>query len=283
MKKNTKNLIASVTITAITLGGLILPEVTSAATQPEKEAAGRSAIEKARLRAFYSGKDRVATGHMTVEQANGVIRNRDYTVLRRDEKAGGDQSYFIHFTKPSDMADTTFLVKKHVKPTVDDDRWLYLPKLNLVRRIAAGDKRTHFVGTDLFYEDVSGRHIDDDVHELVEEDAKYWVVKSTPKDSSTTEFTAYKTWIHKKTHLNIKVEYYKEADTKYRVCKILKVRNVDGFPTPISGEVLDLETGSKTTSNLLSIKYNAGIPEDIFETRYLSNPPMNWLSGEASK
>lgn len=283
MNKFTRNIRVAITLASTTVAILMQSQSVFAASQTEMEAAGRSAIEKARLRAFYSGKDRIATGHMTVEQSNGVIRNRDYTVLRRDEKAGGDQSYFIHFTKPSDMADTTFLVKKHVEKTVDDDRWLYLPKLNLVRRIAAGDKRTHFVGTDLFYEDVSGRHIDDDVHTLVEENEKFWVVKSTPKDQGSTEFTAYKTWIHKKTHLNIKVEYYKQSDTKYRVCKILKVRNVGGFPTPISGVVHDLETGSKTTSNLLSIKYNAGIPENIFETRYLTNPPMDWLSGTGAK
>ena len=279
MNKFTRNIKMAVTLAGAAIAILIQSQSAFAASPAEMEAAGRSAIEKARLRAFYSGKDRIATGHMTVEQSNGVIRNRDYTVLRLDEKPGGDQSYFIHFTKPSDMTDTTFLVKKHVDKTVDDDRWLYLPKLNLVRRIAAGDKRTHFVGTDLFYEDVSGRHIDDDVHTLVEENEKYWVVKSTPKDQGSTEFTAYKTWIHKITHLNIKVEYYKEEDKKYRVCKILKVRNVDGFPTPISGVVMDLETGSKTTSNLLSIKYNAGIPKDVFETRYLTNPPIDWLSG----
>lgn len=283
MNKLTQNLITIASLATVMLGGLLQSQNVSAATQQEMEAAGRSAIEKARLRAFYSGKDRIATGHMTVEQANGVIRNRDYTVLRRDDKAGGDQSYFIHFTKPSDMADTTFLVKKHVKSTVDDDRWLFLPKLNLTRRIAAGDKRTHFVGTDLFYEDVSGRHIDDDAHILLDENEKYWVVKSTPKVQGSTEFTSYKTWIHKKTHLNIKVEYYKKEDTKYRVCKILKVRNVDGFPTPISGLVHDLETGSKTTSNLLSIKYNTGIPKGVFETRYLANPPMDWLSGNGEK
>lgn len=275
MRKLAKKLVLAATLATTAVSGFTFSGVASAADEVKN---GRDAIELARLRAFYSGKDRIASGHITVNEANGVVRNRDYTVMRLDEKPGGDQYYFVHFTKPSDMADTTFLVHKHVDAAKDDDRWLYLPKLNLVRRIAAGDKRTHFVGTDLFYEDVSGRHIDDDKHTLVEENDKYWVVESKPKAADTVEFTSYKTWVHKKTHLNIKVEYYK-GDKQYRECKVLKVRNIDGIPTPTLGEVLDLETGSKTTSNLLTIKYNAGLPRDIFEERYLRNPPMDWLNG----
>jgi hypothetical protein len=65
-------------------------------------------------------------------------------ILRRDVIDGGDQDYVVLFSRPADVRNTVFLVKKHVAS--DDDRWLYLPGLDLVRRIAAGDKRTSFVG-----------------------------------------------------------------------------------------------------------------------------------------
>lgn len=283
MDKFAMNLMLRIVFLSAALCSLIISQTASAASRHEQEVDGRKVIEMARLRAFYSGKDRIASGSMTVEKEGKLIRTREYTVLRLDDKPGGDQSYFIHFAQPSDMTDTTFLVKKHVDPAVDDDRWLFLPKLNLVRRIAAGDKRTPFVGTDMFYEDVSGRHIDEDVHVLIGENDKYWIVKSTPKNTDSVEFAYYKTWVHKKTHLNIKVEYYKKQDKKYRVCKILKVRNIGGIPTPVAGKVADLETRTTTTSNLLSIKYDSGIPKDLFETRYLSNPPTDWLNGGGAK
>jgi hypothetical protein len=71
-----------------------------------------------------------------------------------EPRTGGDQDFMVFFSRPSDVRGTVFLVAKHVDR--DDDRWLYLPGLDLVRRISAGDKRTSFVGSHFFYEDVSG-------------------------------------------------------------------------------------------------------------------------------
>ncbi len=39
-----------------------------------------------------------------------------------------------------------------------------LPDLDLVKRIAAGDKRTSFVGSHFLYEDISGRAVQEDKH-----------------------------------------------------------------------------------------------------------------------
>lgn len=79
----------------------------------------------------------------------------------------------------------TFMVFKH--PGSDADRWLFVPALNMVRRIAAQDKYSSFVGSDFSYDDVSGRDLDDDAHTLVKE-AKLgskdcYVLKNTPKAS----------------------------------------------------------------------------------------------------
>ena len=104
------------------------------------------------------------------------------------------------------------MVWKHIK--ADDDRWLYLPALDLVKRIAASDERTSFVGSDFFYEDVSGRGLDEDVHELLETSDNYFVIKNTPKRPDDVEFSYYKMWIHKKTFLPIKTEYFDKTGEK---------------------------------------------------------------------
>ena len=88
-------------------------------------------------------------------------------ILRRDVGEDlGDQQFYVYFKAPADVSETTFLVWKH--PQAEDDRWLYLPALDLVRRIAASDERTSFVGSHFFYEDVSGRSPLEDEHELIE-------------------------------------------------------------------------------------------------------------------
>jgi len=128
-------------------------------------------VDRANKAAFYAGDDGRALVRMTITDAQGRERIRQFIIIRKDIEAGGDQYYAVLFTRPAEVRNTVFIVKKHVGK--DDDRWLYLPGLDLVKRIAAGDKRTSFVGSHFFYEDVSGRGVDDDEHELLETTEKY--------------------------------------------------------------------------------------------------------------
>ncbi|MBV1888694.1 MAG: outer membrane lipoprotein-sorting protein, partial [Proteobacteria bacterium] len=131
-------------------------------------------VQKANLAAFYSGADGRAETRMQIVDGQGRKQTRQFTILRRDRQDGGDQQYLVLFSYPADIRGTLFLVEKH--PAGDDDRWLYLPGLDLVKRIASGDKRTSFVGSDFFYEDVSGRGLSEDDHKLVETTDKFYVV-----------------------------------------------------------------------------------------------------------
>src|SRR3970282_1141 len=85
--------------------------------------------------AFYSPcKDMKARVTMRFIWTGGDKRLRDLTWLRRNG-TGGEQQYFIYFHQPGDVRGMTFLVLKY--PRRDDDRWLFVPALNLVRRLPA--------------------------------------------------------------------------------------------------------------------------------------------------
>ncbi len=60
---------------------------------------------------------------------------------------------------PNDIRGTGFLVWEH--PSSDDERFLYLPSLGRVRRIAGSETQESFVGSDFTYEDIGGREFDD--------------------------------------------------------------------------------------------------------------------------
>ncbi len=81
---------------------------------------------------------------MTITDAQGKERRREFVILRKDKEDGGNQFFYVYFFKPSDVRKMVFMVHKYVDR--DDDRWLYLPALDLVKRIAAADVRTRFVG-----------------------------------------------------------------------------------------------------------------------------------------
>jgi len=167
------------------------------------------------------------------------------------------------------------MVYKHVN--ADDDRWLYLSSLDLVKRIASTEERTSFAGSHFFYEDVSGRNKEEDVHELLQTTKSYYVMKNTPKNPDLVEFAHYKTWIHRKTFIVVKAEYYDDKGEKYREYKAVKVEHVQGYPTVTRARMTDDRIGGYTDVEYSSVKYNIGLPDKIFTERYLRKAPIKYL------
>ena len=229
-------------------------------------------VEKANIVAYYQGDDGKATVNMVITDKQGQKRERRFIILRKDMKDGGDQKYFVYFQRPADVRKMTYMVFKHADPNKDDDRWMYLPDLSLVKRIAAGDKRTSFVGSDFLYEDVSGRSLEEDTHELIETTDKYYVVKNIPKKPETVEFNYYNVWIDRKNFVPMKMEFYDKEDKLYRTIESVKVETIQGFPTVTKSIVSDLKTGSKTEMEFSDVQYNINLG-DIFTERYLQRPP----------
>lgn len=234
-------------------------------------------VNKASAAAYYQGEDGRAKVHMSIKDSQGRERTRDFVILRKDidNVDNGEQRFYVFFERPADVNKTSFLVWKHAE--ADDDRWLYLPALDLVKRIAPSDERTSFVGSHFFYEDVSGRGPEEDNHVLEEETDDYYVVRSTPKDPSGVEFFSYKNWIHKATFIPVKTEYYDENGEAYRTYTALGVETIDGNPTVVKSSMADTRIGGVTEMVYSEVAYDTGLPEDIFSERYLRNPPRREL------
>jgi len=227
-------------------------------------------VEQANRAAYYAGKDGRADVHMVIYDARGGTRERRFTILRLNV-AGDDQKFYVYFKAPADVRKMAYLVWKHVGG--DDDRWLWLPALNLKKRIAPGDKRTSFVGSDFFYEDVSGRGLEEDVHELVGETDTAWLVKNTPKDPASVEFAWYQVWIDKATHLPVKAEYHDREGKLYRRVSATRIETIQGYPTVVEAVAEDLRAGTRTVNTFSNVRYDIGLKERIFTERFLRRPP----------
>ncbi len=241
-------------------------------------------VNKANRVAYYQGTDGKAQVNMTIYDSQGRTRERRLTILRWDEPGPsgasddtycGGQKIYAYFDRPADVNKTVFLVWKNLDK--DDDRWMYLPALDLVKRISSTDKRTSFVGSHFFYEDVSGRSINDDTHELIKTTDTYYVLKNTPKDPDLVEFAYYEMWIHKASFTVVKTDYFDKENKKYRTYEAMAVDNVQGFSTVTKSKMTDLRTNGYTILEYSDVQYNIDIPEDTFTERYLRRPPRKYL------
>ena len=163
-----------------------------------------------------------------------------------------------------------FIASKHAKK-------VYQITYHLAMTIAGGDKRTSFVGSHFLYEDVSGRRITADTHELLETTDNYYVLKNTPKDADKVEFASFKMWIHKTTFIPVKIEYYDKKGEAYRTYEALKVDTIDGYPTVTKSRMTDNAMGGHTVLEYADVKYNLDLPDEIFAERYLRQAPRKYL------
>jgi hypothetical protein len=193
---------------------------------------------------------------------------RQFTILRKDQTDLGNQDILVFFSRPTDVQGTVFRVVKKV--TSDDDRWLYLPALDLVKRISAGDKRTSFVGAHFFYEDVSGRNPAEDNFTLLKTDNNFYTIKAQPKDLNSVEFDHYIVSVDKNTFLPMQVDFYNSQGKKSRSLQVLKTEVIDGFTTVMHSKITQHSDGSYTEMQFRNVN-------DIFSERSLRNPPKEWL------
>ena len=252
---------------------LVMSFLSPAALHAEEPA---EIIRKSQEAFFYSGKDMQARVKMALIAKTGQERLRELTMLRING-SGGDQKYFMYFHNPGDVRGMSFMVYKY--PNKDDDRWLFIPSINLVNRIAARDSRSSFVGSDFTYEDVSGRDIEADTYKYIKEDAlegkPCHVIESTPKNP--TEYIRKISWIDKTTYLPLKEEYYDVQGALYKVFTAEKVEMVGGLPAVTKRVMANVKSGHRTEVVFEGIAYNVGLSDDLFSERYLRKPPEKWI------
>jgi outer membrane lipoprotein-sorting protein len=259
---------------------IVLSLLAAAACAPPARAADASADEivKRSLGSFYyAGSDMRARVSMKLINAQGKVREREMTLLRLNLGKSGDQRYYIYFHAPADVKATSFLVWKY--PAKEDDRWIYIPALKQVKRIAADDKRSSFVGSDFTYEDVSGRDLEDETHVLVRKEdlvgRPAYVVESKPKVPSG--YTRRVSWIDQERWLPLKEEYFDGRDEPLRTFTADKVQQIGALWTATARSMRSLRSGHRTEVVFLETEYGVGLKQDIFTERYLRDAPAQWV------
>jgi outer membrane lipoprotein-sorting protein len=245
--------------------------------QAQATASADEIVEESQQAFYYAGADMKARVTMELIAASGRKRTRVLTMLRRNNPKNREQRYYMFFHQPSDVRGTAFLVWKY--PGKDDDRWIFIPAVNMVRRVAASDSRSSFVGSDFNYEDVSGRDVESDTHRLLREEklggADCYVVQSVPK--TPAEYEKKLTWIDKANFLPRQEEYYDAQNELARVFTADRIEIVAGRPTVVKRTMKNVKSGRRTEVTFDQVDYDAGMAASIFTQRSLQQPPRKWI------
>ncbi len=182
----------------------------------------------------------------------------------------------IRFTYPNDIAGTGFLVWE--QPAGEADRFLYLPALGRVRRIAASEAQESFVGSDFTYEDIGGRDFDDYTYVLLS-DAAEWTapdgskhpafrLESTSRDARA-RFPSVVSLILKDTFVAAQAEIRNRRGEVQKTFTAQRIEKVDGYWTVVAMTMRDALQRTRTELTVEKAEYDLGLTPDAVSRREL--------------
>ncbi|MFK5984636.1 MAG: outer membrane lipoprotein-sorting protein [Pseudomonadota bacterium] len=223
-----------------------------------------------------NGDNVFSIGTMKLIEKGHNPRVRQMLTFREDQK-GKRTSSLIRFKKPADIKNTGLLTIDYDKESKDTDQWIYLPALDRPRRISSSRKGGHFVGSDIFYEDLRDRKVAKDTHKIIGKEKVNGLatikLESIPLDFDDSAYSKKVSWINTKTLLAVKVEFYQNRESQpFKQTLVKKIKKIQGIWSIMDSIVTDLNTGHKTQLTVNSIYYNTQIPTDLFSKKYLADP-----------
>ena len=228
---------------------------------------------------FMVGKiaDTTTQTTMTLTNKSGQTRVRKTTGVTKLEPNGIDNKRMTRFLEPADVKGTVSLLNEHSDK--DDDIWIYLPSIKKVRRLVSSNKKDSFVGTDFSYGDVIGHKVNEWTHKILKEedvDGKVaYVIESIPRDAAIKVNSGYAkrvNWIQKDNFVTLKGMMYDEAGELVKESRFGHFKNVDAAKGKwLTGEltVKNVQTEHTTFIKVDDLKYNIGVKDDFFTTRYM--------------
>jgi hypothetical protein len=235
-----------------------------------------------------AGRDSRMTLRMRLTDHRGRVRERalELLMLRGRGAPGipatapdGDR-LLLRFSYPNDIRGTSFLVWEH--PTAEDERFLYLPSLGRVRRIAGSETQDSFAGSDFTYEDIGGRELDDYTYAFSGADGENaswapasggaprqaWRLESTLKDASG-QFPRVVSLVLKDALVVVHAEVYNRRNERQKVYSVRKLDLVEGIWTVLDSEMVNASEKTSTALAVEQADYNVGLKEADFSRREL--------------
>lgn len=227
----------------------------------------------------YDGDTAISNITMILMDRKGNKRARQIKAFSKDY--GKDSKSISFFISPADVRNTSFLTYDWDDETKDDDNWLYLPALRKVKRIASGNKKDSFMGSDFSYADMNGLKLDEWIyrfkskHESV--DGKdCWVIEAKPKKKirrrviKDTGYVKTVSWIRKDILIPVKSKLYVKKGKKIKYFSALEIEQVQGIWTVKKSTMVTTKKNKKehaTVMILNNIVYNEVIEDTLFNTQ----------------
>ncbi len=214
-------------------------------------------------------RDMVSDMTMILTARTGSSRTLTVHSVRK-----GDDKQIVWFLSPADDRGVAFLKIEH--ESGDDEMRMWLPGFKRMRRISSSKKGESFMGSDLTYEDMTSRALDEYTYELIGEDTleggQVWVLESIPKPELRSSYSRIVSRVRKSDIAPIKEEYYDRAGNLLKV-RTMDVREVKEYTIPVRMFMQNVQKEHSTELIFDNMELDTGVEDDLFHERNLRRLP----------
>ena len=145
---------------------------------------------------------------------------------------------------------------------------LFIPKLKKVRRISSNNQSDSFMGSDLSFEDMLSRNLDDFNYNILDsEDDSLYILESICKDKDS-EYSRHISWISKD-HLLIKKEDSYDQEGNLLKKKIFEQILIQDYHLVSKIDVTNIQEKHRTILEINNLEIDSDIKDDIFQEKNL--------------
>ena len=232
---------------------------------------GQSGLEIARMvDNRKTPKDLSNVAKMILTNSKGKTRINKMASRSMD----GNKKQIIWFLEPNDDKGVAFLKIEHNNK--DDEMRMWLPAFNKVRRISSKKKGDSFMGSDLSYEDMSNRNIDEYTYNRLDDvfiDGKTcYVIETIPDSKSRSSYSKHITWIDKKSLMFVKEESFDRRGNLKKEKKF-SFLELTGYFVMNRIYVKDVQKKHSTEVTFDRLEVDTGISSNLFQEKNLKRLP----------
>ncbi len=150
----------------------------------------------------------------------------------------------------------------------DNDKLsLFIPKLKKIRRISSSNQSDSFMGSDLSFEDMLSRDLDEFNYNILESDDTLYVLESIC-NTEDSEYSRHVSWITKD-NLLIKKEHSYDKNDKLLKKKSFKHILIDNYHVVSEIDVINVQEQHQTILTIKTLELDTDIADDTFQEKNL--------------
>ncbi len=243
----------------------VSPARATAESQSASAGDARAILE----RAYYNlyADDYVQVMRIVTSMRGGQEMSRTLQITRRQSIRPGKA--LLRFTKPKKVRGTSLLILEEAGRS--DELFIYLPSLKKSKRLSAAQRADLFFGTDLSYEDVEPKHVEDYEIEDLGEDAfegrPCRLIEQRARPPYESTYKKIVSCIEAERGVILWTDFYRGDKARKRLqVDPTSVRAVEGRFIPHLITVTTPSRRSQTRIVIESYQLRSDIPDSLFST-----------------